>query len=185
MLYLQLACKYRTYTSEPRYTFLRDMVHAQFASKKISFYIYVNVSQKNFEVKKVFGITRFSGKTKESMRKRAETELVSHERRSHRLIINKPTFRYSTPYGENYEIIRSEKKTMNFCEVELYVGFADLELILSRDFNARHFCQFLNEWPGSIFKWRLSQKPLPVLLVYILCLRVHIYLHVHVFFLNI
>lgn len=62
----------------------------------------------------------------ESMRKRIKMELVSCPRRLQKLI-NKPTFKHSSPCGPNIEIIALENKIINFCK-PIYIGFAVLDI---------------------------------------------------------
>jgi len=62
----------------------------------------------------------------ESMRKRIKIEIVSSAVRLQKLI-NRPTFKYSTPCGENLELISLENKIIDFCK-PIYVGFAVLDI---------------------------------------------------------
>lgn len=62
----------------------------------------------------------------ESVRRRMKMELVSCSRRIQKLI-NKPTFKNCTLYGENLAAITQENKIIKFNK-PIYIGFAVLEV---------------------------------------------------------
>ena len=53
-------------------------------------------------------------------------ELVAGDRKLQKLI-NKPTFKYCTPCGENLNIVSMENKIIDFCK-PVFAGFAILEI---------------------------------------------------------
>lgn len=67
-----------------------------------------------------------TGKTMENMRRRITIELVSCPAKFGKLI-NRPTYKDSTSYGENLASVTLQKQSVNFCK-PIYVGFAVLEL---------------------------------------------------------
>ncbi|KAE9523308.1 hypothetical protein AGLY_016256 [Aphis glycines] len=66
------------------------------------------------------------GKTIENMRKRFNLELVSCPVRMRKLI-NRPTFKYCTTYGENLSVVIQHNSEVDFCK-PIYIGFSVLEL---------------------------------------------------------
>jgi hypothetical protein len=62
----------------------------------------------------------------ESVRKRIKMELVSSDSRIQKLI-NKPTFKHSTPYNENLSAISLDNKVIKF-DKPIYIGFAVLDV---------------------------------------------------------
>jgi hypothetical protein len=62
----------------------------------------------------------------ENVRRRLKMHLVSSENRVQKLI-NKPTFKYLTPYTENLSAVTLDNKVIKF-DKPIYIGFAVLDI---------------------------------------------------------